>query len=160
MKNSLLLCVALAVSLGIILVAGYPLEPKDEEYVLVNNKCQCVTMTSKIVPSKEDPDQEVLERHISILVPLKARENISDPLSPLRTKFVYRISELCRNCSPVEVDLGGRIVQAQQGNFCDEAQTCYTYDREQCYSSPVPFLYQGEVKHVPAALTPTSCYAD
>ncbi|KAJ7401429.1 Immunoglobulin J chain [Pitangus sulphuratus] len=160
MKSFLLLCVALAVSLGIILVAGYPLEPKDEEYVLINNKCQCVTMTSKIVPSKEDPDQEVLERHIRIIVPLQARENISDPLSPLRTKFVYRISELCRNCNPVEIDLGGRIVQAQQGNFCDEPQTCYTYDREQCYSSPVPFLYHGEVKYVPAALTPTSCYAD
>ncbi|NXC28527.1 IGJ protein, partial [Campylorhamphus procurvoides] len=139
-------------------LTGYPLEPKNEEFVLVNNKCQCVTVTSKFVPSKEDPSQEVLERNIRIIVPLQARENISDPLSPLRTKFVYRISELCRNCNPVEIELGGRIIQAQQGNFCEEAQTCYTYDREQCYSSPVPILHHGEVTRVPAALTPTSCY--
>ncbi|NXA10550.1 IGJ protein, partial [Sapayoa aenigma] len=140
-------------------LAGYPLDPKEEEYVLVNNKCQCVTMTSKLVPSKEDPNEEVLERNIRIIVPVKARENISDPLSPLRTKFVYRISELCRNCNPVEIDLGGRIVQAQQGNNCEEPQTCYTYDREQCYSSAVPLRYHGEVKRVPAALTPASCYS-
>ncbi|KAJ7419104.1 hypothetical protein WISP_55599 [Willisornis vidua] len=94
MRSSWVLCLALPISLGIILVAGYPLEPQEEEYVLVNNKCQCVTMTSKLVPSEEDPHQQVLERNIRILVPLQARENISDPLSPLRTKFVYRISEL------------------------------------------------------------------
>ncbi|NXM72306.1 IGJ protein, partial [Serilophus lunatus] len=152
--------VALAISLGIILVAGYPLDPKDEEYVLVNNKCQCVTMTSKLVPSQEDPKKEVLERNIRIIVPLKARENISDPLSPLRTRFVYRIPELCRNCNSVEIELGGRIFQAQQGNSCDEPQTCYTYNREQCYSSPVPILHHGEVKYVPAALTPASCYSE
>ncbi|NXS06769.1 IGJ protein, partial [Neodrepanis coruscans] len=145
-------------SLG--LLAGYPLDPKDEEYVLVNNKCQCVTMTSRLVPSQEDPNEEILERNIRIIVPLKARENISDPLSPLRTKFVYRISELCKNCNPVEIELGGRIIQAQQGNSCDEPQTCYTYDREKCYTSPVPILFNGEVKHVPAALTPASCYSD
>ncbi|NWI59219.1 IGJ protein, partial [Calyptomena viridis] len=151
---------SLAFGIACPVLAGYPLDPKDEEYVLVNNKCQCVTMTSKLVPSKEDSGEEVLERNIRIIVPLKARENISDPLSPLRTKFVYRISELCRNCNPVEIDLGGRIIQAQQGNFCDEPQTCYTYDRDKCYSSLVPFLYHGEVKHVPAALTPASCYTD
>ncbi|NXG08528.1 IGJ protein, partial [Sakesphorus luctuosus] len=141
-------------------LAGYPLEPKEEEYVLVNNKCQCVTMTSKIVPSEEDPHEQVLERNIRIVVPLQARENISDPLSPLRTKFVYRISDLCRKCSPVEIDLAGRIFQAQQGNFCEEPQTCYTYDREQCYSSLVPLLHHGQVTRVPAALTPASCYAE
>ncbi|KAF4802783.1 Immunoglobulin J chain [Turdus rufiventris] len=160
MKSSLLLCGALAASLGIILVAGYPLSPKDEEYVLVNNKCQCVTVTSKFVPSKENPDEEILVRNIRIIVPLKARENISDPLSPLRTTFVYRMSELCRNCEPTEVELGGVIHQAQQGNSCDEQQTCYTYDRNQCYTSPVPLLYHGEVRHVPAALTPASCFAE
>ncbi|KAF2986948.1 hypothetical protein EK904_002079 [Melospiza melodia maxima] len=115
MKSTWSLCVALAVSLGIILVAGR--------------------------------------------VPLKARENISDPLSPLRTTFVYRLSELCKNCEPIEIDLGGAIHQAQQGNSCEEPQTCYTYDRNECYSSPVPLLYQGEVMEVPAALTPDSCFA-
>ncbi|XP_008635627.1 immunoglobulin J chain [Corvus cornix cornix] len=160
MKSSLLLCVALAVSLGIVLVAGYPVGPTNAEYVLVNNKCQCVTVTSKFVPSKENPDEEVLERNIRIIVPLKARENISDPLSPLRTTFVYRLSELCKNCDPVEIELGGGIHQAQQGNSCEEPQTCYTYDRNECYSSPVPLLYHGEVRQVPAALTPASCFAE
>ncbi|TRZ16181.1 hypothetical protein HGM15179_010918 [Zosterops borbonicus] len=160
MRSSLSLCAALAVSLGIILVAGYPVSPEEEEYVLVNNKCQCVTVTSRFVPSKENPDEEVLERNIRIIVPLKARENISDPLSPLRTKFVYRLSDLCKNCEPVEIELGGAIHQAQQGNSCEEPQTCYTYDRNQCYSSPVPLLYHGEVRHVPAALTPASCFSE
>ncbi|XP_048161131.1 immunoglobulin J chain [Corvus hawaiiensis] len=160
MKSSLLLCVALAVSLGIVLVAGYPVGPTNAEYVLVSNKCQCVTVTSKFVPSKENPDEEVLERNIRIIVPLKARENISDPLSPLRTTFVYRLSELCKNCDPVEIELGGGIHQAQQGNSCEEPQTCYTYDRNECYSSPVPLLYHGEVRQVPAALTPASCFAE
>nr|XP_026652309.1 immunoglobulin J chain [Zonotrichia albicollis] len=159
MKSTWSLCVALAVSLGIILVAGYPVGPSDEEYVLVNNKCQCVTVTSKFVPSQENPQEEVLERNIRIIVPLKARENISDPLSPLRTTFVYRLSELCKNCEPIEIDLGGAIHQAQQGNSCEEPQTCYTYDRNECYSSPVPLLHHGEVMQVPAALTPDSCFA-
>ncbi|XP_014740386.1 PREDICTED: immunoglobulin J chain [Sturnus vulgaris] len=159
MKSSLLLCVALAISSGIILVAGYPVSPKDEEYVLVNNKCQCVTVTSKFVPSEENPDEEILVRNIRIMVPLKARENISDPLSPLRTTFRYRMSDLCKNCEPMEIELGGEIHQVQQGNSCEEPQTCYTYNRNECYTSPVPLLYHGEVRHVPAALTPDSCFA-
>ncbi|NWZ33133.1 IGJ protein, partial [Brachypodius atriceps] len=146
--------------IGYRVLAGYPVSPTDEEYVLVNNKCQCVTVTSKFVPSKENPDEEVLERNIRIIVPLKARENISDPLSPLRTTFVYRLSELCKSCEPVEIELGGAIYQAQQGNSCKEPQTCYTYDRNECYSSPVPLLHHGEVRHVPAALTPASCFAE
>nr|XP_009499537.1 PREDICTED: immunoglobulin J chain-like [Phalacrocorax carbo] len=93
MKSSLLLCVALAISLGFILVAGFPLDSEDE-HVLVNNKCQCVTATSKLVPSKDNPGEEILERNIRIMVPLMARENISDPMSPLRTTFVYRMTEL------------------------------------------------------------------
>ncbi|KFP73381.1 Immunoglobulin J chain, partial [Acanthisitta chloris] len=140
-------------------LAGYPLDHKNDEYVLVNNKCQCVTVTSRLVPSKDNPEEEVLERNIRILVPLKARENISDPLSPVRTKFVYRMTELCRNCNPTEIELGGVVHQVQQGNFCDEPQTCYTYDRNKCYTSTFPFLYNGEVKHVPAALTPASCFS-
>ncbi|XP_014793815.1 PREDICTED: immunoglobulin J chain [Calidris pugnax] len=160
MRSSLLLCVALAVSLGFILVAGYPRNSDNDEYVLVNNKCQCVTVTSRFVPSKDNPNEEVLERNIRILVPLKARENISDPLSPLRTTFVYRMTELCRKCDPVEVELGGEVYQAQQSNFCDEPETCYTYDRDKCYTTTFPFLYHGEIKKVPAVLTPASCYAD
>ncbi|XP_005435283.1 immunoglobulin J chain [Falco rusticolus] len=160
MKSSLLLCVALAVSLGFILVAGYPEASGDDEHVLVNNKCQCVTVTSKFVPSKEDPGEEVLERNIRILVPLRARENISDPMSPLRTTFVYRMTELCKKCDPVEVELGGEIYKAQQSTSCNEPETCYTYNRDKCYTTTFPFSYHGEVKKVQAVLTPASCYAD
>lgn len=49
------------------MLAGYPVGPSDEEYVLVNNKCQCVTVTSKFVPSQENPEEEVLERNIRIM---------------------------------------------------------------------------------------------
>ncbi|XP_056210644.1 immunoglobulin J chain [Falco biarmicus] len=160
MKSSLLLCMALAVSLGFILVAGYPEASGDDEHVLVNNKCQCVTVTSKFVPSKEDPGEEVLERNIRILVPLRARENISDPMSPLRTTFVYRMTELCKKCDPVEVELGGEIYKAQQSTSCNEPETCYTYNRDKCYTTTFPFSYHGEVKKVQAVLTPASCYAD
>ncbi|NXX93445.1 IGJ protein, partial [Centropus bengalensis] len=141
-------------------LSGYPQYSDDKEYVLVNNKCQCVTVTSKFVPSKENPDEEILERNIRILVPLKARENISDPLSPLRTTFVYRMTELCKKCSPVEIELGGETYQAQQSTSCNEPETCYTYDRNKCYTSTFPFLYHGEVENVKAALTPASCFAD
>ncbi|NXX78782.1 IGJ protein, partial [Urocolius indicus] len=141
-------------------LAGYPLDPEDEEYVLVNNKCQCVTVTSRFVPSKENPDEEILERNIRILVPLRARENISDPLSPLRTTFVYRMTELCKKSDPVEIELGGEIYQAQQSNSGDEPQTCYTYNRDKCYTTTFPFLYNGQIKDVQAALTPESCYVD
>ncbi|KFO87845.1 Immunoglobulin J chain, partial [Buceros rhinoceros silvestris] len=152
--------VALAVSSGLVLVAGYSWDSDDPEYVLVNNKCQCVTVTSKIIRSKENPKEEILQRNIRILVPLKARENISDPLSPLRTTFVYRMTELCRKCDPVEIELGGQIYKAQQSTSCDEPETCYTYDRDKCYTTTFPFSYQGEIKRIQAALTPTSCYKD
>ncbi|KFQ05052.1 Immunoglobulin J chain, partial [Leptosomus discolor] len=141
-------------------LAGYPWDSDDKEYMLVNNKCQCVTVTSKFVPSKENPDEEILERNIRILVPLKARENISDPMSPLRTKFVYRMTELCKKCDPVEIELGGEIYQAQQSTSCNEPETCYTYNRDKCYTTNFPFYYHGEIKKVQAALTPASCYAD
>ncbi|NXG40720.1 IGJ protein, partial [Psilopogon haemacephalus] len=141
-------------------LAGYPWDSEDKEVVLVNNKCQCVTVTSKFVPSKENPEEEVLERNIRILVPLKARENISDPLSPLRTTFVYRMTDLCQKCDPVEVELGGEIYQAQQSTSCDEPETCYTYNRDKCYTTTVPFRYKGETRSIQAALTPASCYAN
>ncbi|NXJ10742.1 IGJ protein, partial [Odontophorus gujanensis] len=140
-------------------LAGYWDEDSDER-VLVNNKCKCVTVTSKFVPSKDNPEEEVLERNIRILVPLKSRENISDPTSPLRTTFVYRMSELCRKCDPIEIELGGVTYQAQQSTSCNEPETCYTYDRDKCYTSTFPFIYHGETKQIQAALTPTSCYAD
>ncbi|XP_035181538.1 immunoglobulin J chain [Oxyura jamaicensis] len=160
MKSSLLPWVALAVSLEFVLVAGTVQDYDGEERVLVNNKCKCTTVTSKLVPSKENPDEEILERNIRITVPLRSRQNISDPTSPLRTTFVYRMAELCKKCDPVEVELGGEIYEAQQSTSCNEPETCYTYNRDKCYTTTFPFIYHGEIKHVQAALTPASCYAD
>ncbi|NWJ06766.1 IGJ protein, partial [Crypturellus undulatus] len=141
-------------------LSGYPQEYEDEEVLLVNNKCQCVTVTSKFVPSKDNPEEEILERNIRIIVPLKSRENISDPTSPIRTTFVYRMTDLCKKCDPVEIELGGEIYQAQQSTSCDGTETCYTYNRDKCYTTTVPFLYNGERKILQAALTPASCYAE
>uniref|UniRef100_A0A8C6ZIM6 Joining chain of multimeric IgA and IgM n=1 Tax=Nothoprocta perdicaria TaxID=30464 RepID=A0A8C6ZIM6_NOTPE len=146
MKSSLVLCVAVSYD--------------DEEVVLVNNKCKCVTVTSKFVPSKENPEEEILERNIRIIVPLKSRENISDPTSPLRTTFVYRMTDLCKKCDPIEIELGGEIYNAQQSTSCDDTETCYTYNRDKCYTTTFPFLYHGERKILQAALTPASCYAE
>ncbi|XP_035394889.1 immunoglobulin J chain [Cygnus olor] len=160
MKSSLLPWVAFAVSLEFVLVAGTLQDYDGEERVLVNNKCKCTTVTSKFVPSKENPDEEILERNIRITVPLRSRQNISDPTSPLRTNFVYRMAELCKKCDPVEVELGGEIYEAQQSTSCNEPETCYTYNRDKCYTTTFPFIYRGETKHIQAALTPASCYAD
>lgn len=49
------------------MLAGNPQDSENKEHVLVNNKCQCVTVTSKFVSSKENPDEEILERNIRIL---------------------------------------------------------------------------------------------
>lgn len=46
--------------------AGTLLDYDGEERVLVNNKCKCTTVTSRLVPSKENPDEEILERNIRI----------------------------------------------------------------------------------------------
>ncbi|NWZ19354.1 IGJ protein, partial [Asarcornis scutulata] len=140
--------------------AGTLLDYDGEERVLVNNKCKCTTVTSRLVPSKENPDEEILERNIRITVPLRSRQNISDPTSPLRTTFVYRMAELCKKCDPVEVELGGEIYEAQQSTSCNEPETCYTYNRDKCYTTTFPFVYHGETKYIQAALTPASCYAD
>ncbi|XP_030046505.1 immunoglobulin J chain [Microcaecilia unicolor] len=129
------------------------------EHVLVNNKCKCVRVTSRLVPSKDNPDEEVVERNIQIMVPLQSRENISDPTSPLRTKFVYRLSELCKRCDPVEIQLGDNIVMASQSSGCDAVEdTCYTYNRNKCYTRDILYKYGGQTKVMKAALTPESCY--
>uniref|UniRef100_A0A8D0GJT5 Joining chain of multimeric IgA and IgM n=1 Tax=Sphenodon punctatus TaxID=8508 RepID=A0A8D0GJT5_SPHPU len=121
-----------------------------KEYVLVDNKCKCATVTSKLIPSKDNPEEEVLERNIRITVPLLSRQNISDPTSPIRTKFVYRLSELCKKCDPTEVELENQVVTSAQSSGCDG----------KCYTTTFPFLYRGVTHTVKAALTPASCYAD
>ncbi|KAM9142474.1 immunoglobulin J chain [Pangshura tecta] len=159
MKTSLLLWGVLAVFLGAALVAGYE-DEEAEEHVLVDNKCKCARVTSKFVRSKDNPEEEVLVRNIRVIVPLMSRKNISDPTSPVRTTFVYRLSELCKKCDPTEVELGDRIVTAGQSNNCSSSDTCYTYDRNKCYTKTFPFFYDGKINTVQAALTPESCYAD
>lgn len=47
--------------------AGTLQDYDGEERVLVNNKCKCTTVTSKFIPSKENPDEEILERNIRIM---------------------------------------------------------------------------------------------
>ncbi|XP_011782506.1 PREDICTED: immunoglobulin J chain isoform X1 [Colobus angolensis palliatus] len=144
------------------LVAGTTAQ-EGERIVLVDNKCKCARITSRIIRSSEDPNEDIVERNIRIIVPLNNRENISDPTSPLRTKFVYHLSDLCKKCDPTEVELDNQIVTATQSNICDEdsaTETCYTYDRNKCYTAVVPLTYGGETKMVETALTPDSCYPD
>lgn len=117
--------------------------------------------TPRIIPSAEDPNEDIVERNIRIIVPLNNRENISDPTSPLRTNFVYHLSDVCKKCDPVEVELDNQIVMASQSNICDEeSEVCYTYDRNKCYTNRVPFTYGGVTRMVETALTPDSCYPD
>nr|XP_004665416.2 immunoglobulin J chain [Jaculus jaculus] len=158
MKNCLLFWGVLALFVKAALVTG-----EAERTILADNKCKCARVTSRIIPSTEDPNEDIVERHIRIIVPLNNRENISDPTSPLRTTFVYHLSDLCKKCDPTEVELDDQIVTASQSNICDEdsaAETCYMYDRNKCYTTKVPLMYGGEIKMVESALTPDSCYPD
>uniref|UniRef100_A0AC11EKZ2 Joining chain of multimeric IgA and IgM n=1 Tax=Ovis aries TaxID=9940 RepID=A0AC11EKZ2_SHEEP len=116
---------------------------------------------TEIIPSAEDPSQDIVERNIRIIVPLNSRENISDPTSPMRTKFVYHLSDLCKKCDTREVELEDQVVTASQSNICDrDTETCYTYDRNKCYTNRVKLNYRGQTKLVETALTPDSCYPD
>lgn len=159
MKSRLLFWGVLAIFIKAALVTG-----EAERTILADNKCKCARVTSRIIPSPEDPNEDIVERHIRIIVPLNNRENISDPTSPLRTKFVYHLSDLCKKCDPTEVELENQIVTASQSNLCDEdsavEETCYMYDRNKCYTALVPLMYGGETKMVETALTPDSCYPD
>ncbi|KAM6221486.1 immunoglobulin J chain [Rhynchocyon petersi] len=158
MKNHLFFLGVLAIFVKAVLVTG---QGEDDRSVLVDNKCKCARVTSRIIRSEEDPSKDIVERNIRIIVPLNNRENISDPTSPVRTNFVYRLSDLCKKCDPVEVELGNQVVTATQSNFCDEEpETCYTYDRNKCYTNRVPFTYGGITKMVTTTLTPDSCYPD
>lgn len=69
----------------------------------------------------------------------------------------------CKKCDPVEVELDDQVVTATQSNLCEddrEPETCYTYDRNKCYTNVVPLSYGGKTKLVTTALTPDSCYPD
>ncbi|KAM7326493.1 immunoglobulin J chain [Alexandromys fortis] len=155
----LLLWGVLAIFVKAALVTG-----DKEKVLLADNKCMCARVTSRIIQSSEDPNEDIVERNIRIVVPLNSRENISDPTSPLRTKFVYHLSDLCKKCDPVEVELDNQVVTASQSTICSEdsavPETCYMYDRNKCYVNMVPLMYRGKTKMVTSALTPDSCYSD
>ncbi|KAM6150646.1 immunoglobulin J chain isoform 2-T2 [Erethizon dorsatum] len=158
MKNHMLLWGVLAVFVQAVLVTD-----EEKRTVLADNKCQCARVTSRVIRSSENPNEDIVERNIRIIVPLNSRENISDPTSPHRTNFVYHLSDICKKCDPVEVELDNQVVTATQSNLCEEdsvPETCYTYDRNKCYTAVVPLTYGGETKLVRAALTPDSCYSD
>ncbi|KAM4809090.1 immunoglobulin J chain [Rhinophrynus dorsalis] len=157
-RDSILLAAVLLLFVGSVFVTGYYDNDDDEAHVLVNDQCKCIKVTSKFVPSKENPEEEILERNIEIRVPLKSRENISDPTSPLRTKFVYSLLNSCKNCDPVEIEIGGETVLASQANCVKSDDTCYTYDRNKCYTRDIPFTIEGKTIMRKAALNPESCY--
>ncbi|XP_032080197.1 immunoglobulin J chain [Thamnophis elegans] len=144
---------------SIVLVTAYWQEEEDEEKVLVDNKCQCVKVTSKFVPDKDNPQEEILERNIRIIVPLNARENISDPTSPVRTRFVYKIPKLCDKCNDPSRTANG--VTFGSSTLCGHPQEpCYTYDRNKCYTASALFSHNGVTSTVETSLTPEACYPD
>ncbi|KFO22789.1 immunoglobulin J chain [Fukomys damarensis] len=160
MKNRVLFWGVLAIFVKTLLVTA---QDEEERIILADNKCQCVRVTSRVIRSSENPNDYIVERNIRIIVPVNSRENISDPTSPRRTTFAYRLSDICKKCDPVEVELDNQVVIATQSNLCGEdrePETCYTYDRNKCYTTVVPLTYRGENKMVKAALTPDSCYPD
>ncbi|KAM8939140.1 immunoglobulin J chain [Pelodytes ibericus] len=162
LTKSAMLAAALLIFGGTVFVtAGHDFD--YDERVLLNDKCKCIKVTSRFVPSKDNPSEKILERNIEIRIPLKARMNISDPTSPLRTHFVYNLSKLCQKCNPVEIEIGGEPVTASQGNChsnpdINPGDTCYTYDRKKCYTWEVPFKSEGRTIMKTVALNPDSCY--
>nr|prf Ig:SUBUNIT=J chain [Eisenia fetida] len=127
------------------------------------NKCMCTRVTARIRGTREDPNEDIVERYIRINVPLKNRGNISDPTSPLRNQFVYHLSPSCKKCDPYE----DGVVTATETNIYPEQgvpQSCRDYcpelDRNKCYRVLVPPGYTGETKMVQNALTPDACYPD
>ncbi|XP_049645881.1 immunoglobulin J chain [Suncus etruscus] len=157
MKNHLLLWGILGLFVKAVLVTA---QDEEESIILADNKCQCVRVSSRIIPSPEDPSEDIVERSIRITIPMNNRENISDPTSPVRTKFVYHLADVCKKCDPVEVEVDDQVVTASQSNICEESETCYTYDRNKCYTNRVPLIFGGKTTVVEAALTPDSCYSD
>ncbi|XP_062055207.1 immunoglobulin J chain [Lepus europaeus] len=160
MKSHLLLWGVLAIFVQAVLVTA---QGDDESTVLVDNKCQCVRITSRIIRNPENPSEDIVERNIRIIVPLNTRENISDPTSPLRTEFKYNLANLCKKCDPTEIELDNQVFTASQSNICPEddySETCYTYDRNKCYTTLVPIVHRGVTRMVKATLTPDSCYSD
>ncbi|XP_055967418.1 immunoglobulin J chain [Sorex fumeus] len=157
MKSYLLFWGVLAIFAKAVLVTA---QDEDESVVLADNKCQCTRITSRIIPNPHNPSEEIVERSIRIIVPVGNRENITDPSSPMRTEFVYHLADLCKKCDPIEVELDNKVVTSSQSNLCEDNETCYTYDRNKCYTNRVPITFGDKSTVVEVALTPDSCYPD
>ncbi|XP_066431033.1 immunoglobulin J chain [Eleutherodactylus coqui] len=128
-----------------------------QEHVLLDNKCKCIKVTSSFVPSPDDPKEMILQRNIYITIPMSSRVNISDPTSPLRTSFTYNLLNLCQKCDPTELSIGGVPVLVSTG-CSGHDDLCYTYDRQKCYTSKVPFKVNGQTIMKDVPLNPESCY--
>ncbi|XP_038648284.1 immunoglobulin J chain-like [Scyliorhinus canicula] len=77
------------------------LAPADSQ-LLVSSKCKLLEVKTRIVVTELPTGARVehIARDIKITVPMRTRVNISDPTSPIQTKFVYKISDFCKNCTP------------------------------------------------------------
>ncbi|XP_020375252.1 immunoglobulin J chain [Rhincodon typus] len=102
---------------------------KSERNLLVSSRCKLLEVSSKMIvtelPNGEKVEQ--LARDIKIIVPLRSRENLSDPTSPIRTKFVYKISDFCKNC--------GRQESPQEPQCKPKpppTDECYAHDDQSC----------------------------
>ncbi|KAL4664815.1 hypothetical protein H8957_016660, partial [Semnopithecus entellus] len=128
---------------------------KDERIIPVDDKCKWAQVIFIIISSTKDPNEDTVERNIQIAVLLDNKKNISDPVSRLRTKFVYHLSYLCKKCDPTS--------PATQSSICDKeraTEICHTGVRNECSATMVPLIYGGETKMVKIGLTPGSCYPD
>ncbi|KAJ6657525.1 hypothetical protein lerEdw1_002460 [Lerista edwardsae] len=131
MKTSWVFSAGLAVFWGAVLGAAFYGLEEQEETVLVDNKCQCAKVTSRFVPSKDNPEEEVLERNIRII---------------------------CKKCDQTEDNQG--VIDGESTMCGDPNVPCYTYDRNRCYTSSCLFSHAGKTELIETALTPDSCYPD
>ncbi|CAI9604842.1 unnamed protein product [Staurois parvus] len=131
---------------------------REQEHILVDNKCKCVKITSRFIPSKDSPGEEILERNIVITVPVNSRMNISDPYSAIRRNFVYNLWDICQKCDPVQLEIGGIPILASQASCSRSDDECYTYDRNKCYTTDVNFRYKDQIITKKVPLNPESCY--
>ncbi|XP_067849185.1 immunoglobulin J chain-like [Heptranchias perlo] len=144
---AILLYTALAAGMNRKLSESHPAD--SESHLLVESKCKCLKVTSRIVvtDTPNGGQQEHLVRDIKIVVPMRSRENISDPTSPLRTKFVYKISDFCKNCTQKATS----SLEPQCKPQPPPEDTCYAYDNRKCLYHKINL---GDGKQVDTLLNP------
>ncbi|XP_051900091.1 immunoglobulin J chain-like [Pristis pectinata] len=135
--------------LAAILLFTFLATADSESHLLVKSKCKCLTVTSKTVVSESPTGGRVeqLMRDIKIIVPMRSRENISDPTSPLRTKFVYKISDFCKDCNQKPTSPGEPQCKPEPPS----ADTCYSSDNKECLYHKINL---GNGRQMDAVLNP------